>query len=372
MFIEDWGIIAFRALVIIIAILIVLNGAGRFTRNAGSVLVLAFLLAYLARLLFDLSAFGSMPEPMEEQIRNSLVFFIVTVCIPVLAVLSKGFLWESDEQLSRILVRLGLILMIALILLSQSGMSHNPWSDVENSIDRLWLKKINPISIGNAAATVFLSGLTLLTHFSARRFDLFFTSLAIASAALVLVLANSRGPIISCALATTWLLVTKRNYASLALQLLFLATIAYLFFHTTSIDHVTARFFGSSASDQSSLARIVALNAAFDAFLDKPIAGAFAFHPDLEVGDYPHNLFAETAMALGFVGLVILLAVCFLSTRNLSRFYARQHPLLSVLFLHFFLEFQFSSSIFGASIFFVLLALLASSSRPRISSNYVS
>ena len=67
------------------------------------------------------------------------------------------------------------------------------------------------------------------------------------------------------------------------------------------------RRFSTIEEDVSALDRLLLQGNAISQYLDRPILGS-AF-VELRLLTYPHNLFIETAMALGVVGLVVLVAM---------------------------------------------------------------
>lgn len=73
---------------------------------------------------------------------------------------------------------------------------------------------------------------------------------------------------------------------------------------------------------------------------------------------YPHNLFIETAMALGVIGLVMLFALLAKSARAAFRLAADRKLLLPMLFAQYFVGAQLSGAIWGNSAFWAVTTLL--------------
>jgi hypothetical protein len=344
--------IAYRAVVLALAFSVLIMTASKVRFSLGFVLVMTFLLAYLLRLLVDLFTLD------QKTIYSLLLFFVGFVLVPVSGVLSCGIEQESDERLARLIVRFGLILMLFFSSVWATGSGFNAWADFGGDTDRLALSALNSISMGHAAVVVILASLSLLVHFRTRGPHRSLAIVAILAAMLVLYASNSRGPIVSAAAAMLWLFSGNLRRSWIILTLI-AGTLVYLVLLTNHLDIVLNRFTFDTLEDQSNLGRAVAQRAAIDAFFSSPTFGAFSFNPKLSIGDYPHNLFIETAMTMGLVGLGGLLLILVYVAVRIKRFYNAEHPLLTALLVHQFVAIQFSGSIVSADAFFMMLGLAA-------------
>lgn len=360
---REWTMV-YRMLVLILSVsLFILAYRGGKTR-IGNVLIFLFLGLYLLRLVYDL--IGS----FDEYLVQTAIIYCGYVLIPVTAVLMVNVNKESDKELGLLIVKFGLILTLVLSWIWISGDSFNPWADVGGEPGRMSLEILNPITIGQSAVTVFIAGMTLLIHFRVRGQTRLLVFAAIAMALLVLYSANSRGPIVSCIGALLWLSFGKlqRSWFLLAA---FTAVVAYLALATDLLEAIIGRFDFDLFDNQSNFQRLQFQRSAIEAFFEAPVFGAFAIDPTLQAGSYPHNLFIETAMALGIIGLLVLFIIFIRVARNMVQFYNSEHPLLAALLVHYTLAFQFSGSLFAADAFFMLIGL-ACVARRRQSHSHLS
>jgi O-antigen ligase len=80
---------------------------------------------------------------------------------------------------------------------------------------------------------------------------------------------------------------------------------------------------------------------------------------------YPHNVFIETAMALGVIGLLPLIAMTLLCFWNSWQLLRRGQLLLPLLFVQYFIGFQFSSALWGATAYWACTGLLLCAGVPK-------
>lgn len=355
----DQVILGYRVVVLMLALLLFSFAIKKVHANIGFYLVLSFLVMYLLRLLFDFLQLSN----------GNHVVNIITYCgfvlIPVTAILTFNIEQESDRHLSLLIVKFGIGLLLILFLIQITGRGYNPWEEFGGETNRLALEKLNPITIGKSSAVVLIAGLTLLIHYRVKGSPRILTYIAIVLAVIVLLAANSRGPIVSVTGALLWLFFGTLRRSWFLLSAL-VAIGVYLFVSTDLLEHVIARFDFDLYENQSNFQRLIFQRAAIDAFADSPILGAFAINPMLPAGSYPHNLFIETAMALGMIGLILILILFLYAGHRIIRFYNSEHPLMTTLLVYYTLAFQMSGSLVSADAFFMLLGFACVTRRRKI------
>jgi hypothetical protein len=342
----------FRGLVLGLAIAVLALSFARRQRTRFDSLLVCFLLAYLARLLYD---WQIADNPHAE---DALFKFLVLVFFPILASMSAADLSIHERALAKGCLALALISLFSAFVLQRLGLSYNPWADAGVEINRLWFEALNPISLGHLAGLACLSALFL--SFEAKEEPGWLKILSIAAlsfAILMLLYANSRGPILAAAVAMIchFLFRFKRMAFLVPVVLIlpiFVATDNFL------IAQVVDRFrVNESEIDLSAEGRVLATRAAIEAFIEHPLLGAHFLDPDTAAGNYPHNITIETAMALGVLGIGFLLTMLVRAGGKILAFYNRQHPLLTMLLIQQFVATSLSGAVWGNDAFFLLLAM---------------
>jgi O-antigen ligase len=180
----------------------------------------------------------------------------------------------------------------------------------------------------------------------------------------LLMASNSRGPLVAVALALVVvgaLLPLGRALAFfgvLAGGALGFATLAALLEDTYGFTLYSRLFGQSQFYEVNTLSRLDRYDYALDAALRQPFLGA-----GLEVplhGGYPHNILIEVALNLGLLGaalFVLLVAAAVIGAlRRIMR--ERRDGWLMVLFTQYFVAVQFSSALYQATHFWLLLGTL--------------
>lgn len=299
-----------------------------------------FALFYLGRLVWD-AAVMSVPGASE-----AILFFFVTVVIPCFA------LWKCAHQIDhaavgRLMFTFGAAICLAVLLMHTFGIGQS--RSLTEATGRLSFEALNPISIGHAAVTTLIAALSL-TQPRLRWRDLPLMFAGVVVALTVLGLAAARGPVLGMVAATmVYAVATRRWRWILALVV---ASLVLL------IDPETAlwRRFVDVEDDASSVERLLLQGSAVSAFLSSPVWGS-AFVEPVDF-TYPHNLFIETAMALGVLGLLLLFALLAKSFRAAFRLAADRKLLLPMLFAQYFVGAQLSGAIWGNSAFWAVTTLL--------------
>lgn len=343
----------FRAFVVVLAIILLALSHNSKERNRFDKLLVCFFLAYLSRLIYDWQ-FAHNPFA-----KDALVYYLSLVFIPVLASMSAGGItFKQERLLAKSSIVIATVVIFSAFVLQIFGLTYNPWEEQGVELDRLWFEALNPISLGHVAGLAFLSSFYLA--FEAKGEPIWIRRLSILAlgfAIVMLLYANSRGPILAVimALSCYFFLRLKR------ILLLFPVIITVLYLILTNnffITAITERFLGAGlADDLSGRDRIDVQAAAIKAFVDNPFFGAYFLDPAMTLGDYPHNVSIETAMALGILGIGILSAIFIKVVYRMFVFYIQQHPFLAMLIVQQFIATSLSGAIWGSDAFFLVLSL---------------
>jgi hypothetical protein len=302
--------------------------------------LLLFWAMYLIRLLWDLMV-ANVPGSSD-----ALVFYLMTVLLPCVALIAATT--RLDEgQVGRLLIWFGFTVCAMAVLMNLLGLGAD--SSQAAITTRISYDAINPITLGHAATTTLIAAMCSLQSQAKRKrqTELLFVG---AVAVTCLILAGSRGPILSLAACIAIFAFATRRWRWLWLVAL-LPAILILNPEGELLNRIT-----DVSEGGCSVARLVVQGNAISQFLDFPIFGS-AF-VELVMLDYPHNLLIETAMALGIVGLFVLLLV-FLKTGVLAvRQIRKGEFLFLLLFVQYFIGAQFSGSIYGSSGLWATTAVL--------------
>lgn len=169
---------------------------------------------------------------------------------------------------------------------------------------RLSFDALNPITIGYTGVTAVLSAIYLWPR--ASRGVRFVLATTIAIGGYIIILSGSRGPLVALLLAVAYLMAVRGK-----IGLLILTGMAGLYAAFIAADQglsIVARFTGvGTLDDQSSAERLDVMHLAVDQAVANPLFGhAYA---ETTTMSYPHNLFVESAMAIGVVGLLLMIAI---------------------------------------------------------------
>lgn len=357
----------YRAFVFFLALGIMTMSLRNMRRGRIDIMLSVFFILYGIRLLFDWLYVG-----IEGADRANL-FFWVMVFVPVLAAMRLGSVEEGP--LAKWLSYVGLFVLLMVVAATVLGLNYNPWADAGTSTadtERLQFEALNPISLGHVAGLVLICNTFLLVEYRAEGRKRLFLLAGIILAILVIGLANSRGPIIAASVALLFFIFSRSYRWARLTPMLLLAGMPIGYFLSQDpqiIGNLLTRFTEDSSFNPSDLARVEAQTRAIQAFIENPVFGAFYRDPMLEENEYPHNLIIESAMALGFVGLTLMIllhirAAVFVLSKSGS-----QHPLIVMLLLQQFIAVSLSGAIWGADAFFMLMGMChAFGKRPTVRS----
>jgi hypothetical protein len=358
----------YRACVFLIAVGIFSLSLRNLRRGRLDIMLTLFFVLYGVRLLIDWLYVG-----IEGADRANLLFWVM-VCIPVLATTRLGTV--DEEALAEWLSRLALLVLILIFAAMLLGLNVNPWADAGASTaatERLQFEALNPILIGHVAGFVLICNTYLLVENQAKGLKWLFLLGGIVLAVIVIGLANSRGPIIAASLALLFFFLSRRYRWARLVPLVIVTgiTISYLLYQDPQIiGNLTERFTEDTVYNPSDLGRVEAQESAIAAFIENPIFGAFYRDPMLAENQYPHNLIIESAMALGVVGLTLMILLHVRATVFVLSKSGGRHPLIVMLLIQQFISVSLSGAIWGADAFFMLMGMChAFGKRPTVQSS---
>lgn len=340
----------YRAIVALGAVVLLASGLRHPLRGQIDGVFLVFLLIYALRLIYDVLISDVFLADV------SLRFYLIVVFFPVLAVALSGAVHLDDTEIAYRLAAAGFVCLGLAIVATSQGLVSAHWFYDGAGGGRLAFDSLNPITLGHAAVSTLLACLVLLTTPKVDWRWKAFSIVLMASATFFVFKSSSKGPLLAMVLASAWFAFSRVG------RLVKLAPLVFcLPFFASVYDPILSKSLeiagGGWQSDESSLGRLQAQSVAIDDFLAFPILGRHSYNDVMGEGFYPHNVIIETAMALGVVGLGLLVVVLVQATRNVLAFFNRQHPLLVMLLIQHGLNSQLSGAIWGSDAFFALLAL---------------
>jgi O-antigen ligase len=313
-------------------------------------LVALFIVAYLFRLVWDGwigQVAGAWP---------ALLFFSVSVIAPGVVIAITARQW-NDQEVARTILSIGFILCVGALTLQALG--RDLGAENESYTNRLSLDRLNPITIGHIGCTTALAALirwkTALTN-GKRAIVL----LAAGSGLITLFLAGSRGPLVSFIVCLTAYVLARKKPAHFQLILVGLY-ICIIIYALNGFDQIIATAAESlrldgAGTDASSNERLVSYAEAVEEYLKYPILGSAYALP--LTGEYPHNLFLETGLALGTLGLGI---ISLLTIRTISATVSAlegNKGMAAFVFLQAFVAAQFSGGIWGNTALWIGMAIV--------------
>lgn len=332
--------IAYR--IVNIALCLVLLG---WTASRGTLrfdpLIAAFLTLYSLRLFADLS-YSTFPDIVQDS-----QFFGATVLIPVTA-LAGGRAWYDEKTCLRFVLGIGGVagLLIAYSLATNGIV---PDSAVNN---RATLDFLNPISIGYHGLFLAAAATIAFSQYRSRQ-KLILCLILILLGGYLMVASGSRGPFIAL---LGGLLVTGSANRNANATYVLVGSVILGFITYFGAPEVLLDRFRDVGSDSSALERLYASQFSIQEALDHPLLGYAYIEPI--TGIYPHNLLIESAMAIGLLGFVLMLWMQMSLIWKSWKAAKRGEWWLPFIASAMFVNAWISGSIFGSSLFFVLLWLL--------------
>lgn len=301
---------------------------------------------YLLRLVWDLLIGGqpSVPEAMS--------FFVLTVLLPCL-VLGLNAAHYDDRRAARLIVLVGGAVCFTAVTMHVFKLGQA--RSLGEITTRMFFEALNPISLGHAAVSTLIAALCVTRQRPAPPTLMAAVATAIA-AGVCLVLSGSRGPTLALGVCALLFVAATGRVGWLALIAILVVPQAL-----NPEGELFLRF-AVTGEDNSALERLLVQANAIQQFLARPLLGSA--YVELEFKDYPHNLILETAIALGVVGLGVLIAILARSAKIGLRQLRDGQLLLPLLFVQYFVAAQFSGAIWGNSALWAAAALLVASRVP--------
>lgn len=343
---------AFRILVLVLGAGLAGQAVLRGRPRMLPILVLIFFSLYFVRLYYD-----AFIDPLQGA-DFAFTFYASVVLAPCLAmaVATDGY-DETRFALSTFWV--GFIACASIALLDAAGWGVSRLEDT----GRLSFEALNPITVGFTGLFTLLA-IVALWRQRPRLIPAFLIGGAIAVYSIVE--AASRGPAAAGAFAIAVLALARRNFLLFALLLAAGAYFAY-FADDTSLK-LLSRFEGIG-TDASSAERLFFMQNSIREALDHPLFG----HAYAETVTFqsPHNLVIESGLAIGMLGVAIMLVIYFQIVRRAWLLAKAQHEFLAALLCCAFVNANLSASLWSSVEFWIPVVLSAAAVR-RIRKNRIS
>ncbi|NOX41796.1 MAG: O-antigen ligase family protein [Alphaproteobacteria bacterium] len=351
---DDSISVPFRIFVVALAMVAFLQGKVRGGIRPVDGWLAFFFVIYMFRLLWD--AFVMEVTGAD----SALLAFSVTVLVPVIVLALTANAW-NDRNVAMCFVVVGTIVSAGGIWLSQSGIVDITYFE---ETGRLGFTKINPISLGHVGVTTVLASIVLFVRSSSNSSKGF--ALACAGISLAMIyFAASRGPVVAfIASIIAYILFSGRwKYAIFAFVVIYVSILVLSTINIyTLLEHLRLTSIITNR-DTSAVARLEVYDEAFEAFKQYPIFGrSFALPVS---GGWVHNIFLESAMALGVIGLATIIIVIIRSFVSSIRAFRSGNTMAAFLFLQFVVAAQFSGALWGWPGLWIGVALVNAGRRKR-------
>lgn len=343
--------IFFRCVVLVLSIVVFALSISRARLTGGYALLLVFVFLYSVRLIADVVFIG--PQLI---LPNAILFFGVTIP-PMIALATSGYDGSDERFFGKWLVYFGIVQCFYFSFVWVVGSGFNEWAEYGAETNRLALERLNPISMGHAAMTAIIAATVLLIDSRTGRDAKIVCYVAIGLASVAFLAANSRGPALAGAATLFWLF-SRSLKRSFLLVIVCIAALAAAEYFTGLLSVMLERFTWDTDTNGSNLERVSVQAKAIASFISNPFFGAFSVDPTSADGDYPHNIFIESAMAMGVFGLALILLIVFAAWRKISTGLGKSCPLISALFIQKLVAFQFSGAIYFSDAFFAVLGFV--------------
>ena len=332
--------VPFRTVVVVLAALAVITytGSGRRFRLNG--LILLFFWLYSIRLLVDVGR-----GAFEDAARDT-IFFLGTVVAPAAAIMVAGRHFDEYRTASSIFI-VGVSVSAFSLLLNALGLT-----DLTETTGRLQFESVNAIALGHVAVSTLISAVVIWPKLR-KPFSRGALLTGCVLCLALLILAASRGPVLALVLAMVSLLVLRGRWGLFAaggLLVMFLIPSLVMAQGLTIFSRFTDLY-----QDLSILERLDVQSNAIAQFLASPLFGSA--YREINSGQYPHNLFIETLMALGLFGFTLYVLIVLRAGALAWSLLRIGQTLLPLLFVQFFVNAQLSDSLLGGA-FWALLVLI--------------
>jgi O-antigen ligase len=336
--------IVFRLLVVCLCGLSFLFSDRQKAWRFANVWLFYFVGFYLLKLGLDAnSGIGKAPQ--------GFVFALTASVVPC------AFLALSTNRWSEINVAWAVFVVGALTVAGIVGLQYSGSIAVmtDNS-DRLFLERLNPISIGHAGLTTLIASYTLMRIPQGKILKFVIFSVAVA-AAFTMYLAAARGPIVALACCILLFPMLRPRFMTLVMGWLFVAA-AVLVLATTDMTPLLDKFnltAAGTAATNSTTARLEAIGLSWELFKQNPLLG---YGTQLPFFGYPHNIFIEILQDMGLVGMAIFVPILAKIAAGVKFLADRRLVLLPLLTTQASVGAQFSGALWGAAFLWIVVTVL--------------
>ncbi|HEV2815932.1 MAG TPA: O-antigen ligase family protein [Allosphingosinicella sp.] len=335
---------AYRILVLLLGAILFGQAVLRGRPRLPPVLVLIFFSLYFVRLYYD-----AFIDPLQGA-DFAFTFYVSVVLTPCLAmaVATDGY-DETRFALSTFWV--GFVACVSIALLEAAGWGAGHLEDT----GRLSFDALNPITVGFTGLFTLLAIIALWRQ-RPRLMPVFLIGGAFAIYSIVE--AASRGPAAAGAFAIAVLALARRNF--LLFAVLLAAGAYFVFFADDASLKLLSRFEGVG-TDESSAERLFFMQNAIREALDNPLFG----HAYVETVTFqsPHNLIIESGLAIGLLGVAIMVVIYFQIARRAWLLAKAEHEFLAGLLCCAFVNANLSASLWSSLEFWIPVILSAEAAR---------
>jgi O-antigen ligase len=335
-----------RASIIIFSLMLMLRSKVVVTKHLRFQVIILFWSLYFVRLVWDMFVARI---PVAGDFMFNFIFFSI---VPAVALMHAREI--NERRLTDLLFVYGSVTCVLATLAYFTDLAISR-SFTEEAEGRLVLDTVNPITYGHVGVTTLLAALSKSRRCTSA---MDWVSVAAASALglLAIQLSGSRGPLMSLLICILALACFNKAYRWMLLPFFALILLFFAGAFDESGNLLASRLTSSVQSDNSEV-RIIMQAGAIQQFLDSPVFGSAIVERQFQ--DYPHNLFVESAMAMGVIGLVLIIGISIFLLRGVAQKIKGWSLLLALIALQYFSAAQFSGSISASSPFWVLVALVA-------------
>lgn len=345
-------VVPYRLIVLLLSLFIVAPLiCRRFQFSFYTIVLIVFWLYYFLRLVVD-----GLLSPWMFESKSLFEYWLFAIGVTLLPSLAVCFALKviNEKELSAWAARFG---FVALTFCFYSYFQFVGYDLSKVVSSRYETDALNPISFGHMC--VSLAIFSAYSFCFSRGIGRFFPALVFVLSLAGIVLAGSRGPMLSFVgvLACVAFIFNRKILLLIFCLLVFFSMQAFFFFHDLAIfDRFSNGFFNDSA--RSSLIYEAMGNIFGNVFFGAGIA---------PMESYPHNLLLESFMILGVSGgvlfLFILASSVALSFVNIT--FGRLR-LISLLYIQYFIYVMVSGSLHEVAVFWVLtFIILMNSGRPH-------
>ena len=345
----------FRVMIGGMAVLLYITSIKYKNNMKRSYLLILFISIYYVRLFIDW--INIVPNTIHDA-----YYMFITIIIPLLSLRFSLFYW-NDSKIQKSILITGTIICCSTLALGaiQLNMSSSHFSQT----GRLFFDGVNPITIGHVAVTTIIS-LVLYAGDDINGNRKFYIIIPCLAAITCLILAAARGPLVSLLICVIIHSIIKRN-TKFILSMTFGFILVSIF---VSINELVLRI-QNFKNDESVIERWQLINDGIRDFIVSPIFGAahnIVHRLDINIGssieqnasyNYPHNLFVESLMSTGILGTSLLLITLYEVFKYLYKDYMRRNSsLITLLWVQYFIAFQFSGAIWNSAAFWICLQII--------------